>query len=184
MGISELALPTASEWQEFEARMVKKPGESPGLAVGTNGNALLILDCFEEGLASSWNAMNSPCLKLQVGDKIIRCNGASDPDYAMLSCISQSGRCAIRLKVLRGPFSPVAPSSPPLHAVSPFSIFDDTQEVQERERIRAVVLKAKRDDAQAEYDRRQREKTKVSISEDREELQRLIAERLFKNPGT
>ena len=78
----------------------------------------------------------------------------------------------------------MTPSSPSLPAVRPPSIFDDTPEVQERERVRAAELKAKREDSRAEYDRRQREKTKVSISEDKGELQRFFAERLAKRRGT
>ena len=168
---------------EFEARMIKKPGESLGLSVNIVGDALLIQDCFEEGLAGSWNSMSTSSLQLKVWDKIISCNGNADPS-AMLSCIAQGGSCAIRLRVLRGPFSPPTPASPSPSAVIPHNIFDDSSLADEDDRAKAAELEAKRDASRAEYERRQHEKTKVNVSQDKGDLQRLLAERLAKSRGT
>ena len=126
--------------------------------------------------------MSSAGSQLRVGDKIISCNGITDPED-MVTCMVQTGRYGIRLKTLRRPYSPASPNLLSLPAARSPSIFDDPPEVAERERVRIAELEAKRDASRADYLKRQEEKAKVIISEDKSDLQSLIAERLAKSRG-
>ena len=148
--------------------------------------ALPIRDLYEEGLAGTWNALHKPDLQLRSGDKIVSCNGFTGPE-SMLDCIAQWDTCALKLKVLRGPFpTPTQPSSPRSFSqpiASQFSFFDIPPEAQEREKLRDAELEKKRQASQAEFERRRQETAKVTNTVDKADLQRLIMERLAKSRG-
>ena len=195
-----------TEPKEFEVRMFRKTCRiSIGLSVIVLEDGLLIEGCFEDmdeyddgicspsNLVAAWNAMCGTEEQLRIGDKIISCNGITDPN-AMLNGICEI-RGAIRLAVLRGPFEvPLRPAPSeswdaaehPDCFGSADGLRDSGKREQEKTRTRTKAeteLLAMRDSIRIEHEKRKEERANARSCADTSGLQMVIADRLAKSRG-
>ena len=174
------AMSSSSELHEFEVRLHRKTHVSLGMSVNVLEDSLLVEWCSDSGevLVGIWNAMSARTVRLRAGDRIVSCNGISDPE-SMLKHVS-SGLGHLRLQVQRGPFA--LPEPPALPAEFGCCQVTDGTQIDHAE----SVLEVPHDSASShegvhlelEWDQH------LALSADRRQLQELIAQRLAKSRGS